>query len=74
MFLKKLTLKDWLEKIESGSELSPLQAKEWAAKEIGVGISTVYRWLKDGNVYIEELGSDGWAGVTVWKIEKTIGL
>lgn len=58
-FKPELTsLSKWIEcQYKSYPNIPPRQQKEEVALILSVGISTVYRWLRSGNVYIEELGS-----------------
>jgi len=71
-----VSLRSWIdEQYKSYPSTTPKQQKEETAAEFSVGISTIYRWLKSGNVYIEYqpasmLGDDD--SITIWKIEKTI--
>lgn len=66
-----IPLKDW---ISSNCSNEPtLKQKDEAAFILDVGIATIYRWLKSGNVYIEDLGSDDCGGaLMVWKMEKLV--
>jgi len=51
-------LSKWVEsQYKSYPNTPPRQQKEEIASILNVGISTIYRWLKSGNVYIEDLGS-----------------
>lgn len=66
-------LKHWMAD-NCGSEPT-LKQKEDAAFLLGVGIATIYRWIKEGNRYIEETGCDesGEMGpVFIWKMEKEV--
>ena len=55
---------------------APLRdAKEDIAHTLGIGISTLYLWLKSGNYYIghiesSQAGDD--SALTVWKMEKIL--
>lgn len=69
-----LSLKSWIEK-NCDSRLSPVKQKEEASHLLEVGVATIYRWLKSGNVFIEETGTDinGEGGpVFIWKMEKKV--
>ena len=71
-----VTLKSWIEtQYRSYPSIPPKQQKEETAFELGCGVSTLYRWLKAGNVYIEFVGASIAGddnGIVVWKIEKSI--
>lgn len=70
-----ISLKEWIDEQNRSYDKPPVQQKEEAAYILGVGVATVYRWLKAGNVYIEETGRDhtGEAGpLFVWKMEKMV--
>ena len=58
-FKPELTaLRYWIDsQYKSYPNTPPRQQKEEVASMLNVGISTIYRWLKSGNVYIEDLGS-----------------
>lgn len=75
MNVNLIPLKTWIEQqYKSYPETSPKQQKEEEAENLGVGVATIYRWLKAGNVYIEEVGasiSGDDAGVIIWKLEKS---
>jgi len=54
---------------------SPKDQKEEAAFILGVGVSTIYRWVKAGNVFIEDAGpsmsgDDGC--VIIWEMKKLV--
>lgn len=72
--IEAVSLKSWIEnQYKSYPNISPRQQKEEVAHELKVGVATIYRWLKDGNIYIEDLGSDDTGGaLSIWKMEKTI--
>lgn len=66
-----ISLKSWMTD-NCGSDPT-LKQKEEAAFILGVGIATIYRWLKEGNRYIEDLGSDDCGGsLMIWKMEKLV--
>lgn len=71
-----IPLSSWIEQqYKSYPSYSAKERKEETAITLNVGVATIYRWLKAGNVFIEELGpsiaGDDY-GVTVWKLEKTL--
>jgi hypothetical protein len=71
MQTKLISLKGWIA-YHYGDYESKLQ-KDCAAESLCVGISTIYRWLKDDNVFIEEIdesiaGDD--SGLRVWNMNK----
>lgn len=67
-------LSDYIkEQFKSYPSISERERKEETAHELGVGIATVYRWLKQGNVFIEIIGpsiAGDDACIQVWKLEK----
>lgn len=70
-----ISLKDWIEGQNRSYDKPPVQQKEEAAHLLDVGVATIYRWLKAGNVYIEETDADhsGEGGpLFVWKMEKMV--
>lgn len=73
MNIKLVPLLTWIES-ECGNG-SPSKKKEEAAFILGVGIATIYRWVKEGNVFIEEyeasIGGDD-AAVSVWEHKKIV--
>ena len=71
-----VTLKQWIDtQYKSYPHTPPKQRKEEVAHDLGCGVATIYRWLKQGNVYIEYVGASicgDDSGVIVWKMEKSI--
>lgn len=71
-----LPLSTWIEQqYKSYPSYSPKERKDEAAQTLNVGVATIYRWLKAGNVFIEETGpsmSGDDHGVVVWKMEKEL--
>lgn len=68
-----VSLKTWIE--GNCSHSGTIKQKDEAAFLLGVGVATIYRWLKAGNVFIEETGVDmsGEGGpLFVWKMEKVV--
>ncbi|MEL7309553.1 MAG: helix-turn-helix domain-containing protein [Pseudomonadota bacterium] len=53
-----IPLSKWIESQFKSYSTPPRQQKEEIASELGIGVATVYRWLKEGNRYIEETGAD----------------
>lgn len=74
MHVNLVSLKQWIEcQYKSYPDASGKTQKEEVAHELGVGVATVYRWLKSGNVFIEDCGSDDTGGaLIIWKIESHI--
>ncbi|CAL9957171.1 hypothetical protein VPH219E481_0024 [Vibrio phage 219E48-1] len=75
MNINAVTLKSWIDQQYKSYDTPPVQQKEEVAFELNVGVATIYRWLKAGNVYIQELGPDasGENGpVFIWKMEKVV--
>lgn len=70
------SLKSWMDsQYQSYPNMSAREKKEAEAVNLGVGVATIYRWLKAGNVYIEfnppsTCGDD--SSLCVWKLEKNI--
>lgn len=71
MNVKLISLTNWIdEQYKSYPSFTDKKKKESAAITLGCGISTLYRWLASGNVFIEEIGSDqtgDGGGLVVWK-------
>lgn len=71
-----VTLKSWIEdQYKSYPSIPPKQQKEETAHELKCGVATLYRWLKEGNVYIEYIGPSicgDDSGLVVWKMQKSI--
>jgi hypothetical protein len=71
MNVKLISLDEWIERqYKSYPSMSPVDRKNDAAEILGCGISTLYRWLKSGNVYVEEYGSDhtgDGGGIMIWR-------
>lgn len=68
-----IPLKTWIEC--NCNHSGTIKQKDEAAFLLDVGIATIYRWLKAGNVFIEETGVDisGEGGpLYVWKMEKVV--
>ena len=69
-------LKSYVSKEERISGLTPLDVKKSVDLNLGVGIATLYRWLKSGDYYIKLLHSgteDGEGpGLAVYKLEKIV--
>ena len=68
-----VSLKTWIE--GNCGHPGTIKQKDEAAFLLGVGVATIYRWLKAGNVFIEETGVDmnGEGGpLFVWKMEKVV--
>jgi hypothetical protein len=69
-------LKSWIEhNYRPYPSMTELEIKNEVAETLQCGIATLYRWLKDGNVYIEDVGAsiagdDG--GIIVWKMQKSV--
>lgn len=69
MKLSLIPLKDWIS--SNCGNVPSVEQKEEAAFILNVGVATIYRWLKSGDVYIEDLGSDDCGGsLMIWKKEK----
>lgn len=73
MKIDSVSLKHWINtRCGNGS---PKDQKEEAAFILGVGVATVYRWLKAGNVYLEDSGpsmsgDDG--SILIWEMKKLV--
>ena len=65
-----VSLKEWVDS-QSGS---PREQKECAAVILNVGVATIYRWIKAGNVFIEECAAlpDDYGYTYVWEMKKSI--
>ena len=66
-----LSLKSWVDGING----QPSEQKEEAAAILEVGVATVYRWIKSGNVFLEETGpsmsgDDGC--ILIWEMKKLV--
>ena len=75
MVINAVTLKSWIEsQYKSYPQISEAQRKEETAHELGVGVATIYRWLRDGNVYVELIGSNSGddSAINVWKLDRMI--
>ena len=70
------SLKSWIESnYRNYPSMTELEIKNEVAETLQCGIATLYRWLKEENVYIEDVGAsiagdDG--GVIIWKMQKSI--
>ena len=68
-----IPLKVWMD--SAHPNLSEHDKKLEMAVTFECGISTIYRWIKDGNIYIEDIeasmaGDD--AGAIVWEMKKSV--
>lgn len=64
-------LEDWVNQLAIDINCSPFKAKEITANELNVGIATIYRWIKEGLFYVQEVYSgDEISGIKVFKLEK----
>jgi hypothetical protein len=70
MRAKLIDLRSWCD----GMSGSPKQKKEEAAFILQVGVATIYRWIKEGGVFIEECAalSDDYGYTYVWHMKKAI--
>ena len=65
-----VSLKSWVETMAG----SPRLQKEEAAGLLEVGVATIYRWIKEGNVFIEvcgDLGED-YGHTYIWEMKKSV--
>lgn len=68
-----IPLSSWIEKqFKDYQNTPPVRQKEEVANDLGVGVSTIYRWLKEGNRYIQLVGSDDDVGLIVWTMENKV--
>lgn len=73
MVIRMMSLRSWIEsQYKSYPQIPEAQRKEETAHELGVGIATIYRWLKAGNVYVQLVGSEDDAALVIWKEERII--
>ena len=65
-----VSLKSWTD----GMNGTPKQQKEEAASILEIGVATIYRWIKEGNVFVEEHAalSDDYGYTYVWEMKKSI--
>ena len=76
MVINAISLSDWLKKeYKDYPSMSPVEQKEEAAETLNIGLATLYRWLKAGSVYIQQVsttdcGDD--SRLVVWKMEKSV--
>ena len=65
-----VSLKQWSDN-HAGT---PKEQKEHSAFILNVGVATIYRWIKAGNVFIEECyaQSDDYGYTYVWEMKKAI--
>ena len=65
-----VSLKNWVETMNG----SPKLQKEEAASLLEVGVSTVYRWLKEGNVFVEVCGdvNEDYGYTYIWEMKKSV--
>ena len=66
-----VSLKSWTD----GMSGTPKQQKEEAASILEIGVATIYRWIKEGNVFLEESGpsmsgDDGC--ILIWEMKKLV--
>lgn len=66
-----VSLKSWVDGING----KPKEQKEEAACILEIGVATVYRWIKAGNVFLEVSGpsmsgDDG--AILIWEIKKLV--
>ena len=70
------TLSSWIKsEYKAYPSMSPLEIKEDVASTLQCGIATLYRWLKEENVYIECVGASIAGddnGLIIWKLQKQI--
>ena len=70
MYVNLIPLSKWIEsQFKSYPNTPPVEQKKETAQELGVGVATIYRWLKDGNRYVELVGSDDDTALVIWKME-----
>lgn len=65
-----VSLKSWVD----GMSGSPRYQKEEAACILEVGVATIYRWIKEGNVFIEacaDMGED-YGHTYIWEMKKSV--
>ena len=73
MYVDLIPLSRWIEiQFKSYPDTPPVEQKKETAHELGVGVATIYRWLKEGNRYVELIGSDDDTALMVWKMEKKV--
>lgn len=75
--LMQLTpLKQWIDNnYRAYPDVSEHERKAATAEDFECGISTMYRWLKDGNVYVEDVGASiagDDSGVIIWEMKKSL--
>ena len=65
-----VSLKQWTDEHDG----SPRQQKESAAFVLQVGVATIYRWIKEGNMFVEDHAalSDDYGYTYVWEMKKAI--
>jgi|TARA_R110000851_G_scaffold314816_1_gene477019 hypothetical protein len=71
MKAKLITLKSWV----LGMSGSPKEQKEEASLILQVGVATIYRWIKKGDVFLEDSGtcSDGEdRAIIIWEMKKLV--
>lgn len=70
MYVDLIPLRDWIKsQFSSYPHVSPVTQKEETAVELGVGVATIYRWLKEGNRYVQLVGCEDDTALVVWKME-----
>lgn len=72
MYVDLIPLSKWIEQqYKDYPSISPKQQKEEEADNLGVSISTIYNWLRSGDVYIQLLqnGEDG-PSIAIWEMKK----
>lgn len=65
-----VSLNQWVETMPG----SPRLQKEEAAALLEVGVATIYRWIKEGNVFIDVCGVYGedYGQTYIWEIKKSV--
>jgi hypothetical protein len=63
-----LSLQSWINEFSG----TPVCKKEEAASILEIGVATIYRWLKDGNVFIEACDNEDYGCVIVWHMKKCV--
>ena len=73
MHVNLIPLNAWINtQFKSYPDTSPVEQKKETASDFGVGVATIYRWLKEGNRYVQLVGSDDDTSLIVWKMEGLI--
>lgn len=72
MKINAVKLKDWIDSEFKSYSTPPVQQKEEIAQELGIGVATLYRWLKEDNRHIEAVGSGDDGYLIVWKMDRVV--